>query len=302
MCTTPWQKYMSFTFCAIVYHAYCTSLNAQHIKNFYAKRLFLKHRSRYLCYDGGFHEYAGNARGRGDRMDFVAVVDQAITLLRQRGRVTYRTLQLQFQLDAAHLEALKDELTEGQRVAVDEAGRVLVWTGGAVFPPLSAAESVHVPDRVPLSYTPTHLAEKILTSCCALEGERKQVTVLFADLKGSMELLADRDPEEARQLLDPVLACLMEAVHRYGEPMHQVMGPSFLLEATMMGPKVTSIAVHLRVCNMTTRAILIPCMPYSRRKSRHGNAPCRRGPPAHRLLVAGRPRTSHPTDHRCARP
>src|SRR5215510_11791312 len=55
----------------------------------------------------------------------------------------------------------------------------------------------------PDSYTPRHLAEKILTSKTALEGERKQVTVLFADLKGSMELLADRDPEEARKLLDP---------------------------------------------------------------------------------------------------
>ena len=55
----------------------------------------------------------------------------------------------------------------------------------------------------PESYTPKHLAERILTSKAALEGERKQVTVLFADSKGSMELLADRDPEEARELLDP---------------------------------------------------------------------------------------------------
>jgi Double zinc ribbon len=56
----------------------------------------------------------------------------------------------------------------------------------------------------PESYTPKHLVEQILTSKTALEGERKQVTVLFADLKGSMELLADRDPEEARKILDPV--------------------------------------------------------------------------------------------------
>ncbi len=63
----------------------------------------------------------------------------------------------------------------------------------------------------PRSYTPKHLAEKILTSKAALEGERKQVTVLFADLKGSMELLADRDPEEARRLLDPVIERMMEA-------------------------------------------------------------------------------------------
>jgi len=67
----------------------------------------------------------------------------------------------------------------------------------------------------PESYTPKHLAEKILTSKSALEGERKQVTVLFADMKGSMELLADRDPEEARKLLDPVIEHMMEAVHRY---------------------------------------------------------------------------------------
>jgi class 3 adenylate cyclase len=78
------------------------------------------------------------------------------------------------------------------------------------------------------SYTPKHLAEKILTSKAALEGERKQVTVLFADLKGSMELLADRDPEEARKLLDPVLERMMEAVHRYEGTVNQVMGDGIM--------------------------------------------------------------------------
>jgi class 3 adenylate cyclase/tetratricopeptide (TPR) repeat protein len=76
----------------------------------------------------------------------------------------------------------------------------------------------------PLRYTPPYLAEKIFTSRSALEGERKQVTVLFADLKGSMELLADRDPEEARQLLDPVLERMMDAVPRYEGTVNQVMG------------------------------------------------------------------------------
>jgi class 3 adenylate cyclase len=78
------------------------------------------------------------------------------------------------------------------------------------------------------AYTPKHLAEKILTSKTALEGERKQVTVLFADLKGSMELLADRDPEEARKLLDPVLERMMEAVHRYEGTVNQVMGDGIM--------------------------------------------------------------------------
>ena len=80
----------------------------------------------------------------------------------------------------------------------------------------------------PDSYTPKHLAEKIFTSKAALEGERKQVTVLFADLKGSMELLADRDPEEARKLLDPVLQLMMDAVHRYEGTVNQVMGDGIM--------------------------------------------------------------------------
>jgi class 3 adenylate cyclase len=68
----------------------------------------------------------------------------------------------------------------------------------------------------PKSYTPQHLADKILTTRDALEGERKQVTVLFADIKGSMEIFADRDPEDVQKLLDPVLERMIEAVHRYG--------------------------------------------------------------------------------------
>ena len=80
----------------------------------------------------------------------------------------------------------------------------------------------------PETYTPRHLAEKILTARTALEGERKQVTVLFADLKGSMELLADRDPEQTRKLLDPVLEYMMDAVHHYEGTVNQVMGDGIM--------------------------------------------------------------------------
>ena len=80
----------------------------------------------------------------------------------------------------------------------------------------------------PETYTPKHLAEKILTSKSSLEGERKQVTVLFADMKGSMELLADRDPEEARKLLDPVIEHMMEAVHRYEGTVSNLMGDGIM--------------------------------------------------------------------------
>jgi class 3 adenylate cyclase/tetratricopeptide (TPR) repeat protein len=80
----------------------------------------------------------------------------------------------------------------------------------------------------PQSYTPRFIAEKILTSRSALEGERKQVTVLFADMRGSTELLADRDPEDARKILDPVLELMMEAVHRYEGTVNQVMGDGIM--------------------------------------------------------------------------
>jgi class 3 adenylate cyclase/tetratricopeptide (TPR) repeat protein len=92
------------------------------------------------------------------------------------------------------------------------------------------ASSASTPARFasPDTYTPKHLADRILTSKAALEGERKVVTVLFADLKGSMELLADRDPEEARKILDPVLAHMMEAVHRYEGTVNQVMGDGIM--------------------------------------------------------------------------
>src|SRR4029453_1071683 len=91
----------------------------------------------------------------------------------------------------------------------DHCGTPLTGTTIIATPPTFAA-----PPQMPQAYTPQYLAEKILQSTVAPEGERKQVTVLFADLKGSMELLADRDPEDARQLLDPVLTLMMDAVHR----------------------------------------------------------------------------------------
>src|SRR5436309_1195227 len=102
----------------------------------------------------------------------------------------------------------------------------------------------------PESYTPKHLAERILTSKSALEGERKHVTVLFADLKGSMELLADRDPEEARKILDPVLERMMEAVHRYEGTVNQVMGDGIM---ALFGAPVAHEDHAVRACYAALR-------------------------------------------------
>jgi class 3 adenylate cyclase/tetratricopeptide (TPR) repeat protein len=161
-------------------------------------------------------------------MDFYAILDQVVALLRQRQRVTYRALKRQFALDEDALADLTAELLYAHPQVRDDAGQGLLWTGEPTPAPAAAPSAVAPSPQAPLAYTPPYLAEKILTSRSALEGERKQVTVLFADLKGSMELLADRDPEEARQLLDPVLDRMMAAVHRYEGTVNQVMGDGIM--------------------------------------------------------------------------
>jgi class 3 adenylate cyclase/tetratricopeptide (TPR) repeat protein len=159
---------------------------------------------------------------------FDEVLEQVLELLRRRGRVSYRALKVQFQLDDDLLELLRDEIVEVHHLARDQEGKMLVWSGDA------AAVSSGLPamadqEHAQLTHTPPHLAEKIRTARRALQDERKQVTVLFADLKGSTELLlADRDPEEARQLLDPVLERMIEAVHRYEGTVNQVMGDGIM--------------------------------------------------------------------------
>jgi class 3 adenylate cyclase len=125
---------------------------------------------------------------------------------------------------------------------------------GAPLTQLAARATFASPER----YTPKHLAAKILTSKSALEGggtrshpsERKQVTILFADVKGSMELLADRDPEEARKILDPVLERLMEAVHRYEGTVNQVMGDGIM---ALFGAPVAHEDHAVRACYAALR-------------------------------------------------
>src|SRR6266436_5441327 len=109
----------------------------------------------------------------GAAVTFNEVLSQTIAMLQQHGRVTYRALKRQFDLDDAFLEDVQEELLYARHLAVDEDGRVLVWTGApqapATPPVISAPPSTQA--RAPLAYTPPYLAEKILTSRSALEGE-----------------------------------------------------------------------------------------------------------------------------------
>jgi class 3 adenylate cyclase/tetratricopeptide (TPR) repeat protein len=126
-----------------------------------------------------------------------------------------------------------------------EAGSKFCDSCGAPLAATPAQPTASPRFASPESYTPKHLVEKILTSRSALEGERKQVTVLFADLKGSMELLADRDPEEARKLLDPVLERMMDTVHRYEGTVNQVMGDGIM---ALFGAPVAHEDHAVRAC------------------------------------------------------
>ena len=182
-------------------------------------------------------------------MTFEEILNQAMALLQRQGRVSYRALKRQFDLDEAYLEDVKLELIEVHQVAVDQDSTMLVWTGpaAALSPPVAApaADRVRQPDTVPLAYTPPHLSDKILSSRPALEGERKQVTVLFADLKDSTELIRGLDPEAAQQLLDPAIHIMMDAVHRFEGTVNQVLGDGIM---ALFGAPIAHEDHALRAC------------------------------------------------------
>ena len=148
-------------------------------------------------------------------MDFVAVVDQVIALLRQRGRVTYSTLKRQFQLDEAALEDVKNELIEGQRLAVDERGNVLVWMGDAATPG-SPASLASVPAPSPAASAPP-------------EAERRQLTVLFCDLVDSTVLASQLDPEDLREVVRAYQDTCAKVIARFEGHIAQYLGDGLLV-------------------------------------------------------------------------
>jgi class 3 adenylate cyclase/tetratricopeptide (TPR) repeat protein len=138
-------------------------------------------------------------------------------------------------------------------------GRTCGNCGGGVsstarFCPQCGHPVKHVADdprfASPTSYTPPHLADKILAARPTLEGERKQVTVLFADIKGSMELFVGRDAEAAQKLFDPVLERMIEAVHRYEGTVNRVMGDGIM---ALFGAPIAHEDHAVRACYAALR-------------------------------------------------
>jgi class 3 adenylate cyclase/tetratricopeptide (TPR) repeat protein len=156
-------------------------------------------------------------------MSFLETVERARVFLERNGRVSLRALQREFEIDGDALDELVEELVEVQRAAVRE-GEILAWVVGAV----ARAQAPARPERDPRAYTPKHLADKILQSKSALEGERKQLTVLFADLKGSMELAEQVDAEEWHTILDRFFEILSDGVHRFEGTVNQYLGDGIM--------------------------------------------------------------------------
>jgi class 3 adenylate cyclase len=166
-------------------------------------------------------------------MTFEEILDQAIAMLQRRGRLTYGTLKRQFQLDDAALEDLKNELIEGQRLAVDERGNVLVWTGarGSIPFPIGAPAPAPHPAREDTTAlwasTPLHGPSRTHASPI-LAGERRQVTILFADISGFTALAETLDPEDVRQGMNACFAQLVPIVEAHGGTIDKFIGDAIM--------------------------------------------------------------------------
>ena len=148
-------------------------------------------------------------------MDFYDVLERVLEILQQHKRVTYRALQRQFDLDEAYLEDLKAEIIEARQLAVDEGGRVLVWTGAAGMAPASALPLPQVaPQPSAPAESPPHDATSP-TSGGASEAERRQLTVLFCDLVDSTALARQLDPEDYREVVRAYQATCGAVIQRF---------------------------------------------------------------------------------------
>jgi class 3 adenylate cyclase len=158
-------------------------------------------------------------------MDFYDMLAKVQDLLSQHGRLSYRALKRQFALDDEDLEALKDELIYAKRLAVDEDGRVLVWTGGMSSTPTTASPA-HLPATPDIS--PAQ-GEASSVAHPTPDAERRQLTVMFCDLVDSTALSGQLDPEEYRDVVRAYQAICTEVIRRYDGHIAQLLGDGLLV-------------------------------------------------------------------------
>src|SRR5215831_12369357 len=155
-------------------------------------------------------------------MDFYEMLDQVVELLRSRGRVSYRALKRQFGLDDDYLEDLKTELIKSQRLAVDEDGEVLVWTGNPATPPPTSPPAAEVDPLRQASASPP-------AASSPPHAERRQLTVLFCDLVDSTTLSGQLDPEDLREVVQAYQDTCARVIARYDGHVAQLLGDGLLV-------------------------------------------------------------------------
>jgi class 3 adenylate cyclase len=162
-------------------------------------------------------------------MDFYAVLDQVVELLRSRGRVTYGALRLQFGLNDEQVAVLKEELIDAQQLARDEEDRILVWTGDADVSPSSrrpSAQHTAQPMTQAVSLAQTTAAP---AASASPDAERRQLTVMFCDLVDSTVLTSQLDPEEWREVVRAYQETCATVIARYEGHIAQYLGDGLLV-------------------------------------------------------------------------
>src|SRR6266851_822766 len=162
-------------------------------------------------------------------MDFYEVLDKVVDLLRSRGRVTYGALKLQFGLTDEQLAVLKDELIDAQRLASDEQGRILVWTGNAAVPPSSPPPSSPHASQPATPEAVLLLTEPPPRASSAPDAERRQLTVLFCDLVDSTVLASQLDPEDLREVVRAYQDTCAKVIARFDGHIAQYLGDGLLV-------------------------------------------------------------------------
>src|SRR5215470_6415415 len=169
--------------------------------------------------------------GEGETVTFEELLDQAIDMLRRRGRVTYRALKMQFQLDDDTLDVLKDELLYGQQLAVDEAGRVLVWVGLPTTPPAASSSPLVTQASSPAPALSVEAGPAIaaIHTPDLPDAERRQLTVMFCDLVDSTVLASQLDPEDLREVIRAYQTTCAEVIQRFEAYIAQYLGDGLLV-------------------------------------------------------------------------
>ncbi len=163
-------------------------------------------------------------------MDYDAVLAQVVTLLQQEQRVAYRVLKRRLQLDDELLEDLKDDLIYAKKLAVDEDGRVLVWTGGTSRAPRTTPPAPQaVPSTVPQESHPAQAKAASAIPSPAPDAERRQLTVLFCDLVDSTALSGQLDPEDLRDVVRAYQQVCSEVITRFEGHIAQLLGDGLLV-------------------------------------------------------------------------